>query len=158
MFSLPPPVENQPKPRPTLVAHILATRTPSEKITDATMGIPPDWRNKGTIPNGTESEPLGHQDQGGTIAVHSLAVLNEHQGKGLGTTLMKAYIQRIKDAEIADRIALLSHDHLVPFYESLGFVNRGESECKFGGGGWYDMVCAWSTHGDSIQSLECTDT
>lgn len=153
MFSLPPPVANQPKPRATLVAHILATRTPSEKITDATMGIPPDWRNKGTIPNGTETEPLGHQDQGGTIAVHSLAVLNEHQGKGLGTTLMKAYIQRIKDAEIADRIALLSHDHLVPFYQGLGFVNLGESDCKFGGGGWYDMVSALPTHGDPVAHL-----
>lgn len=104
------------------------------------MGIPADWRNKSTIPNGTETEAVGHQDQGGTIAVHSLAVLNEHQGKGLGTTLMKAYTQRIKDAEIADRIALLAHENLLSFYEGMGFVNLGPSECKFGGGGWFDLV------------------
>jgi GNAT superfamily N-acetyltransferase len=83
---------------------------------------------------------LGHQDQGSTIAIHSLAVLPEHQGKGIGSTLLKAYIQRIKDAAIADRIALLSHDDLVPFYTALGFENSGVSDCTFGGGGWNDLV------------------
>lgn len=141
IFSLPPTVANQPKPHATLVAHILATRTPSPQVTDATMGIPQNWRQKGTIPNGTDTEPVGHQDQGSTIAVHSLAVLNEHQGKGLGTTLMKAYVQRIKDAEIAEKIALLAHDNLLPFYTGLGFTNLGASDCKFASGDWYSMVC-----------------
>jgi predicted N-acetyltransferase YhbS len=87
---------------------------------------------------------LGHQDQGSTITIHSLAVLPEHQRKKVGSTLMKAYIQRIKDAAIADRIALLAHDHLVPFYTALGFENRGVSDCKFGGGGWKDMILEFS--------------
>jgi predicted N-acetyltransferase YhbS len=107
------------------------------------MSYPPDWQNKSsTLPKPDGSEPLGHQDQGSTIALHSLAVLPEHQGKRLGTTLMKSYIQRIKDAMIAERISLLSHDHLIPFYEGLGFKNKGASNCKFGGGGWTNMVCS----------------
>ncbi|KAL2360727.1 hypothetical protein RJZ56_006407 [Blastomyces dermatitidis] len=142
VFYLPPKDPSKPKPRAQLIAHILATRTPALCVTDAAMGIPPNWRDKSssTLESCNGSEPLGHQDQGSTIAVHSLAVLPEHQGKRLGSTLLKAYIQRIKDAAIANRIALLAHDHLIPFYTSLGFENRGLSDCTFGGGGWYSMV------------------
>lgn len=132
---------DQEKPQATLVAHILATRTPAPFVTDASMQLPDNWqRRSSTLPNESGVEPPGHQDQGSTIAVHSLAVLPEHQGKGLGKTLMKAYVQRIGDAKIADRIALLSHDHLIAFYESLGFVNHGKSDCTFGGGGWSNLV------------------
>ncbi|KLJ13232.1 hypothetical protein EMPG_11808 [Blastomyces silverae] len=142
VFYLPPKDPSKPKPKPQLIAHILATRTPALCVTDAAMGIPPNWRDKSssTLESCNGSEPLGHQDQGSTIALHSLAVLPEHQGKRLGSTLLKAYIQRIKDAAIANRIALLAHDHLIPFYTSLGFENRGLSDCTFGGGGWYSMV------------------
>ena len=74
--------------------------------------------------------------------MHSLAVAVEHQRKGLGTVITKAYIQRIRDSKTADRIALLAHDPLVGFYERLGFTNMGPSACKFGGGGWNSMVRA----------------
>ena len=105
------------------------------------MGMPDDWKSRrSSLPRPGEDEPLGHQEQGGTIALHSLAVAAEHQRKGLGSVLMKAYIQRIKDSKIADRIALLAHDHLVGFYEGLGFTNMGTSACKFGGGSWNNMV------------------
>ncbi|PGH27966.1 hypothetical protein AJ80_00220 [Polytolypa hystricis UAMH7299] len=149
IFSL-PVAPNQPKPQPTLVAHIIATRTSSPQVTDATMAMPEDWQSKSssTVQTPTDTEPLGHQDQGATIAIHSLAVRPEHQGKGLGTTVMKAYIQRIKDAAIADRIALLAHDPLIPFYESLGFENMGPSNCQFGGGGWNSMVLEFSNVAD----------
>jgi predicted N-acetyltransferase YhbS len=80
--------------------------------------------------------------------VHSLAVAVEHQKKGLGTVIMKAYIQRIKDSKIADRIALLAHDQLVGFYENLGFTNAGPSTCTFAGGGWNNMACT-----PNLQSL-----
>src|SRR5699024_529130 len=142
VFSLPPTNPDQPKPRPTLVAHVIATRSPSELVTEASMSYPPDWQTKSsTLPKSADSEPLGHQDQGSNIHLHSVAVLPEHQGKGLGTTIMKSYIQRIKDALIADRICLLSRDNLIPFYEGLGFKNKGKSSTKLAGGGWNDMVC-----------------
>jgi hypothetical protein len=105
------------------------------------MGLPGDWQaRRSSLPRPGEEEPIGHQEEGRTIALHSLAVAVEHQKKGLGTVLMKAYIQRIKDSKIADRIALLAHDHLVGFYESLGFVNMGPSGCIFGSGGWNNLV------------------
>lgn len=92
------------------------------------------------MPAAGEMEPLGHQEQGGTVALHSLAVAKEHQRKGLGTILLKAYIERIKSAKIAERISLLAHDHLISFYERFGFVNEGPSEATVGGGRWSSMV------------------
>jgi len=131
--------ENPPKRR--LIAHIIATRSPFPGVTDASMAVPPDWRtNKSTLPSSDNKEPLGHQDQGGTVCIHSLAVSPAHQGIGLGTVLMKAYVQRIKDSKCADRLALLAHDHLVRFYTGFGFENMGSSEATFGGGEWNDMV------------------
>ena len=105
------------------------------------MKVPEDWQTrKRSLPDAGEKNYVGHEDQGGTVALHSLAVKAEHQKKRVGSTLMKSYIQRIKEAQIADRIALLAHDHMVPFYESLGFENHGPNACTFGGGGWFDMV------------------
>lgn len=46
----------------------------------------------------------------------------------------------MQSADIADRIALLTYDRLVPFYERLGFEYRGKSKAQYGGGGWNDMV------------------
>jgi GNAT superfamily N-acetyltransferase len=125
-----------------LLAHIVATRTPAPVVTDASMGLPDDWKTRrSSLPRPGEDDPVGHQEQGGTIAVHSLAVAVDHQKKGLGSVLMKAYMQRIKDSKTADRITLLAHDHLVGFYEKLGFKNMGPSACTFGGGGWNNMAC-----------------
>ncbi|KAF3482857.1 uncharacterized protein GIQ15_02181 [Arthroderma uncinatum] len=141
IFSIPPATADKPKPKPELIAHVLSTRTTSSVITNATMGVPKDWRSKkSTLPAPGDDEPIGHQDQGSTIAIHSLAVLPEHQDKGLGKMLIKSYIQRIQDAKIADRVVLLAHDHLLAFYTSLGFENVGRSKCTFGGGGWNDLV------------------
>lgn len=102
------------------------------------MQMPANWKNERlTVENG---EIIGHDEYSSTIAVHSLAVLPEHQGKQVGTTLMKSYIQRIKEAAIAERIVLIAHNNMVNFYENFGFENRGPSPCAFGGGGWHDMV------------------
>ena len=99
------------------------------------MDYPPEWRH------GVQaSDHRGHQEEGRTIALHSLAVLPAYQRMGLGKTIMRSYIQRMETSGIADRIALLAHGHLIEYYESLGFVNKGESAATFGGGGWNDMA------------------
>ena len=53
---------------------------------------------------------------------------------------MKSYQQRMETSGIADRIALLAHDHLIRMYEGLGFANKGKSAVRFAGGGWTDLV------------------
>jgi GNAT superfamily N-acetyltransferase len=106
------------------------------------MALPSNWKQrKSSLPSAEDAgEPQGHQERGGTICVHSLAVAKEHQGMGLGTILMKSYIQRIKDSKVAERVALLAHEHLVSFYVSLGFTDMGPSNATFGGGNWNNLV------------------
>lgn len=53
---------------------------------------------------------------------------------------MKSYEQRMETSGIADRIALLAHDHLLKMYEGMGFEVRGKSDVNFGGGGWNNLV------------------
>ncbi|KAJ5319935.1 hypothetical protein PENANT_c040G06120 [Penicillium antarcticum] len=138
LFTLPLLGEGEPKPRPTLVGHIIATRTSEPLVTDSSMRLPANWQNeRWSFEN---DQAVGHEEGGSTIAIHSLAVEPEHQGKQVGSTLMKSYIHRIREAQIADRIAIIAHDHLVPFYESFGFESRGPSKCQFGGGGWVDLI------------------
>lgn len=90
--------------------------------------------------SGQPDAKLGHKEEGMTVCIHSLAVLPQYQRRGLGKTLMEAYLQRVESHGVADKAALISHEHLIPYYESFGFVNKGQSQAQFGGGGWYDMV------------------
>ncbi|KAJ5484056.1 hypothetical protein N7539_005852 [Penicillium diatomitis] len=138
LFTLPILDENQPKPRPTLVGHIIATRTSEPLVSDRAMRLPLDWQSQRWTFE--DNQAVGHEEGGRTIAIHSLAVLPEHQGKQVGSTLLKSYIHRIREAQIAERLAIIAHEHLVPFYESFGFESRGPSKCQFGGGGWVDLV------------------
>jgi len=118
-----------------LVAHICATRSVDEVVTDEAMDYPRDWNSENPSPS-----TKGHREDGRTICLHSLAVLPNFQGKSLGRTLLAAYIGMMNGAGIADRIALIAHEDMVPFYERLKFVNKGPSKAEFGGGNWIDMV------------------
>lgn len=130
------PVESAcPERKGVLLAHAVSTRTDNKIVREDDMAIPRDWME------GPHAE--AHLDQkkyGRTLALHSLAVLPEYQSRGLGEMLMKAYIERIRTSGVADRIAMLTYDRLVPFYERFGFKNKGKSNVKFGGESWNDMV------------------
>jgi ribosomal protein S18 acetylase RimI-like enzyme len=127
-----------PQRKLVLLGHIVATMTTGLTVTDQDMGVP------------SESEPsLGHKPEGRTVAIHSLAVLPDFQHKGLGTTLMKSFLDRLAKQDVADKAALIAHQEMIPFYEQLGFKNRGKSAAQFGGGGWFDMVKEISAEDDS---------
>lgn len=115
---------------------VCATKTRNELVSDDDMNVPSNWREQPYPSNAT----VGHQEEGRTIAIHSLAVEPKFQRRGLGKTLLKAYIQRMQNSGVADRISILTYERLVPFYESVGFENRGASKVQYGGGGWVDMV------------------
>ena len=122
-----------------LIAMIIATKVGSHAVTDESMDIPRNWRElHGSAVSDTDVR--GHQEHGRTIALHSLGVLPPYRRRGLAKTIMKSYQQRMETSGIADRIALLAHDHLRKMYKDMGFEDRGNSEVKFGGGGWNDLV------------------
>jgi len=128
-----------PKRKLVLLGHIVATMTTGVTVTDKDMGIPSD--------NPSDSS-LGHKPQGRTVAIHSLAVLPDFQRKGLGSTLMKGYLDRLAKQDVADKAALIAHEDMIPYYETFGFKNKGKSSAQFGGGGWFDMVKDITDEGD----------
>lgn len=126
-----------------LVGHVIATRCTTERLTDASMGVPRDWRKAAADPGSVPASPIGHQAEGSIVAVHSLGIVPTMQGKGLGSKLMHAYLERmgaLSAQHRTDRVALICQDYLVDYYTKLGFRSSGPSEAQFGGGGWFDMV------------------
>lgn len=93
-----------------LLGHIVAAKTHDLLATDESMDYPKDWDS----PHPTPSK-LGHQEGGRTIVLHSVAILPDFQGRGLGRVLMMAYMQQMNGAGIADRLALIAHDVSVIF-------------------------------------------
>ncbi|KAF2152080.1 acyl-CoA N-acyltransferase [Myriangium duriaei CBS 260.36] len=143
-----------PERKAILLGHVIATKTTNELVRDEDIEIPANWRKEKSKPvasptnaaadaftlSSTNAVRLGHKEGGRTICIHSFAVLPDFQRRGLGHLLLRAYVQRMQAAGVADRIALITHEKTVPFYESLGFENQGPSPVAFGGGGWVDMV------------------
>ncbi|KAK9424314.1 hypothetical protein SUNI508_13725 [Seiridium unicorne] len=118
-----------------LFAHVIGTRCPGEFITDNDMDYPRDFRTAKP-----SKSKIGHQEDGQTIAIHSLAVHPKLQGCGLGKLILKAYMQQINNSGTANRISLISQSYLVTYYTRFGFVHKGESKAAFGGGGWHDLT------------------
>lgn len=111
-----------------IIGHILATKTNSEFVTDASMGIP-------TVEDSDE----GHIETGRTIAIHSVCVHPDYRNKHIGYLLLKDYVQRFFSLQTADGIAILVHDELVPFYQRHGFHLHGKAPSTFGGTEWKSM-------------------
>jgi GNAT superfamily N-acetyltransferase len=118
-----------------LLGHIVATKHSSPLVTDHSMEFPTDWRTNYQL-----TPSVGHNEDGETVCLHSLCVHPDLQAKGIGAVLLRGWTQRIKDAGVAKRIALLCREHLVTWYEKAGFEKVGPSNCQYGGGGWIDMV------------------
>ncbi|KAF2260698.1 acetyltransferase [Lojkania enalia] len=118
-----------------LLAHVICTKSSSPLVTDAAMSIPDNWRTTYAL-----NPPVGHAEDGETLCLHSLAVHPRFQGRGLGRVLLLGWCQRMRDAGIGKRVAIICRDRLIPFYEKLGFDKAGPSACQYGGGGWWDMV------------------
>jgi ribosomal protein S18 acetylase RimI-like enzyme len=96
------------------------------------MALPQNWK----------SDPSANAElySGGTICLHSVAVSPSHQGRGLGKTLLNGYIEHMREAKICDRLALITYDRLVGYYEKFGFRSVGKSKSTFAGVAWVDMV------------------
>jgi GNAT superfamily N-acetyltransferase len=105
-------------------------------VLDDDMALPPHWND----PNVPKDPKLGHKSAGRTAMMHSLAVLPAYQGKGVGSTLLKNYIQLLEGSANYDRLAIIADASHVNYYEQRGFTNLGKSKAGFGGVEWFDLV------------------
>ncbi|KAI3318642.1 acyl-CoA N-acyltransferase [Xylariaceae sp. AK1471] len=119
-----------------LLAHVVATRSHDDVVTDDAMDYPRDYK---TAKNKSTAN-VGHQETGRSICIHSLAVHPKLQGVGMGKLIVKAYMQQVKNSELAGRIALICQEYLVNYYKRFGFSHVGPSKTTFSEGGWHDMV------------------
>jgi GNAT superfamily N-acetyltransferase len=92
-----------------------SSKTTSSTCTDACMDYPKNWES--SIATATESqqslstkEAIGHQEQGRTVVLHSVAIAPGFQNRGMGRVLMKSYVASIVGAGVADRLVLLAHE------------------------------------------------
>lgn len=81
---------------------------------------------------------IGHDPTGAYVVIFSLAVLPAWQGHGIAKRLIQAMIEDAKQRR-KEALLLLCKDHLVAFYERLGFENTGVSASTHGGFCWYQM-------------------
>ncbi|KAL5113372.1 hypothetical protein ACEQ8H_008753 [Pleosporales sp. CAS-2024a] len=123
-----------------LLAHIISTKFASRVVTDDAMDYPRDWQARYQL-----TPPVGHNEDGNTVCIHSLCVHPHFAGHGFGQILLKSYVQRIKDSGVAKRVALICRERLVTYYEKAGFHNVGPSNCQYAGGNWVDMVLEFDT-------------
>ncbi len=91
-----------------LVGHTVATRCTTPVVTDDSMHVPAGWESSVPPP----PSPDGHQPNGHTVALHSLAIVPAAQGRGLGTRLMRAYVAALgqETAPKVARVALICQD------------------------------------------------
>ncbi|KAF3934011.1 hypothetical protein ABW19_dt0200107 [Dactylella cylindrospora] len=163
------------KPKEILVGMIIATKSTTPLITDASMRVPSklepatstlpgtsltDTASQTTDPappstaettaapegaKGESQEPEGHIEAGETICIHSLCVSPSYRNNNYSQILLKDYINRMRDAGVSKRLALICHQEITGVYTKCGFRTRGTSKVTHGGGNWIDMVYEYGT-------------
>lgn len=80
-----------------------------------------------------------HDEAAPNQMIFGLATDPKEQHQGIASKLMKAYIDVAKEHN-RESIILTCKDHLIPFYCSFGFKDKGISNSTHGGVQWHEMV------------------
>lgn len=80
-----------------------------------------------------------HEPAGTSVCVHSVAVKPAFQHRGIALTLLKEYVQRLKDLGDAERVLLITHEELRGLYAQAGFEWVGKSAVVHGARDWFEM-------------------
>lgn len=81
---------------------------------------------------------IGHHPDGRNMVVFALAVLPEYQKQGIARQLMARFVEEARQRG-KENILLLCKQHLIPYYERLGFSHGGLSKSTHGGAEWHEM-------------------
>lgn len=88
----------------------------------------------------TDESMSTHEPTGTTLCIHSVVTHEPSRRKGLGRWMMRSYMSEVARAAYVHRVLLLCKEPLVPFYESAGFANLGESGVEHGQDTWMLMA------------------
>jgi len=91
------------------------------------------------LPDELYSDPSLHCSNGKYQTVFGLAVDPDFQGNGYASLLCKHFIEVSKTRQHKG-IVLTCKDHLIKFYQDLGFKHIGKSDSNHGGASWNDML------------------
>ncbi|WP_419887467.1 GNAT family N-acetyltransferase [Neobacillus niacini] len=75
---------------------------------------------------------------GGHQTVLGVAVTPHFQTRGVATALL-SHLEKEARLKNRETITLTCKEDLIPFYENLGYQNRGVSKSEHGGVMWYNM-------------------
>ena len=81
---------------------------------------------------------IGHDPDGRNMVVFALAVLPEYRGQGIARQLMARFIEEARKLE-KEKVLLMCKQHLIAYYQSMGFEHAGMSQSTHGGAEWHEM-------------------
>lgn len=76
---------------------------------------------------------------GGHQSVLGLAVDPKYQKRGIASALL-THLEKEAKAKNRETVTLTCKEKYVPYYEKLGYVNRGLSDSEHGGVTWFNMT------------------
>jgi GNAT superfamily N-acetyltransferase len=79
-----------------------------------------------------EESMTEHKAGGNILVIHSVTVSQKHRRSGLGSSMLKSYVQQMKEINRVDGILLLCKANLLSFYVRCGFSLVGLSHVVHG--------------------------
>lgn len=150
-----PVYSGTPERKSILLAAIIATKSTNSTLCSDDAIAPKDWQsfhpnpvtstssehNTSNLTSSTQDETSteGHEEYGRTLCIHTMAVLPAFRRNGLGGLLMRSYVQRMQGSGVADRIALVSRDENIDFFENMGFKKMAKSQVRQDGGSFEEL-------------------
>jgi len=105
-----------------LIGYICSTSSDSETLTHASM--------------------TNHLPEGKSVCIHAVCVHPDYQRKGIGLGMLQEYLRRFEQAteeKKYERVLLLSHEDMIPFYTKAGFDLVGKSDVVHGSKTWFQL-------------------
>ena len=94
--------------------------------------------NKDDISDEELKQLIGHDPNGRNMVVFALAVLPEYRKQGIARQLMGRFTEEARKLD-KENILLMCKQHLIAYYESMGFTRMGLSKSTHGGAEWHEM-------------------
>jgi len=94
--------------------------------------------NKDDISDEELKQLIGHDPHGRNMVIFALAVLPEFQKQGIAKRLMLRFIEDARRNK-KEKVFLMCKQHLIAYYEGLGFAHVGLSRSTHGGAQWHEM-------------------